>query len=429
MTDQDLVARRKAALGPTYQNFYDEPLHLVRGSGSKLWDVDGREYIDCYNNVVSVGHCHPRVVDALCKQAATLNTHTRYLHSGIVELGEMLIDRLPGDIDTCIFTCTGSEANDLATQIARHVTGNQGVIVTEASYHGVSELTRHLSTDSYPVENRPDWLAVVEPPNLYRGPYHREDPEAGQKYLQQACQQLDLLEQRGHKPAALMVDLVWDSNGPLVAPTDYLLGLCAEVRKRGGIVIADEVQSGYCRSGQKWWTTDIYGMQPDILTCGKPMGAGHPLALMSTTRAIIDEYSRQYHYFNTFGGNPVSAAVGKAVIEVIEAEGLLQNAHDTGAYLEAGLRELAVRYPMIGDIQGRGLFWGLDMVTDTDTREPFSRAQMRHFGSLIAGQGVITGYSGRYGQILKLRPPLVFSRTDVDITLAAIDAALQQLAR
>jgi len=429
MNDQDLVARRKAALGPTYQNFYDEPLHLVRGSGSKLWDVEGREYVDCYNNVVSVGHCHPRVVDALCKQAATLNTHTRYLHSGIVELGEMLIERLPGDIDTCIFNCTGSEANDLATQIARHVTGNQGVVVTEASYHGVSELTRHLSTDSYPAENRPDWLAVVEPPNLYRGPYRREDPEAGQKYLQQACQQLDLLEQRGHKPAALMVDLVWDSNGPLVAPTDYLLGLCAEVRKRGGIVIADEVQSGYCRSGQQWWTTDIYGMKPDILTCGKPMGAGHPLALMATTRAIIEEYSRQYHYFSTFGGNPVSAAVGKAVIEVIEAEGLLQNAHDTGAYLEAGLRELATRHPMIGDIQGRGLFWGLDMVSDAETREPFSREQMRHLGSLIVEQGVITGYSGRYGQILKLRPPLVFSRTDADVTLAAIDTALQQLAQ
>ncbi|MCP4335741.1 MAG: aspartate aminotransferase family protein [Gammaproteobacteria bacterium] len=429
MTDQDLIARRKAALGPTYQNFYDEPLHLVRGSGSKLWDVSGREYVDAYNNVVSVGHCHPRVVDALCKQAATLNTHTRYLHSGIVELGEMLIDRLPGDIDTCIFTCTGSEANDLATQIARHVTGNQGVIVTEASYHGVSELTRQLSTDSYPAENRPDWLAVVEPPNLYRGPYHREDPEAGQKYLQQACQQLDLLEQRGHKPAALMVDLVWDSNGPLVAPTDYLLGLCAEVSKRGGIIIADEVQSGYCRSGQKWWATEIYGMQPDILTCGKPMGAGHPLALMSTTRAIIDEYSSRYHYFNTFGGNPVSAAVGKAVIEVIETEGLLQNAHDTGAYLEAGLRELATRHPMIGDIQGRGLFWGLDMVSNAETREPFSRVQMRHLGSLIVEQGVITGYSGRYGQILKLRPPLVFSRADADITLAAIDTALHQLVR
>ena len=181
MSKTNLVARRKTILSPTYQNFYDEPLHLVRGSGTALWDADGRQYIDCYNNVVSVGHCHPHVVDALCRQAATLNTHTRYLHEGIVELGEMLVEKLSGDIDTCIFTCTGSEANDLATQIARHVTGNRGMVVTEASYHGVSHLTRRLSTDSYPVQDRPDWLAVVEPPNLYRGPFRRDDPQAGQK--------------------------------------------------------------------------------------------------------------------------------------------------------------------------------------------------------------------------------------------------------
>ena len=427
MNDEDLVARRKATLGPTYQNFYDEPLHLVRGSGSALWDVDGRQYVDSYNNVVSVGHCHPHVVEALCKQAGTLNTHTRYLHKTIVELGEMLVERMPGEIDTCIFTCTGSEANDLATQIARHVTGQQGMVVTEASYHGVTELTRRLSTDSYPAANRPDWLAVIEPPNLYRGPWRRDDPEAAQQYLKQACQQLDLLEQRGHKPAAVMIDLVWDSNGPLAPPGEYLLGLCAEVRRRGGIVIADEVQSGYCRSGEHWWTADFYGLKPDILTCGKPMGAGHPLALMATTRAIIEEYSQQYHYFNTFGGNPVSAAVGKAVIEVIESEGLLQNAHDTGAYLEAGLRDLAGRHHAIGDVQGRGLFWGLDMVTDPASREPFSKAQMRHLGSLIVEQGVITGTSGRFGQILKLRPPLVFSRADADQAVAAIDRALQQI--
>jgi 4-aminobutyrate aminotransferase-like enzyme len=427
MNEQQLVARRQAILGPTYQNFYDEPLHLVRGAGSKLWDVKGRQYVDSYNNVPSVGHCHPHVVEALCKQAATLNTHTRYLHSTIVELAEMLVARMPGDIDTCIFTCTGSEANDLATQIARHVTGNQGMVVTEASYHGVSELTRRLSTDSYPPEDRPDWLAVIEPPNLYRGPWRRDDPDAGQKYLAEACEQLDRLEQRGHRPAAVMIDLVWDSNGPLVAPPDYLHGLCAEVRKRGGLVIADEVQSGYCRSGEHWWTSDIYGLKPDFLTCGKPMGAGHPLSLMATTRPIIEDYSRQYHYFNTFGGNPVSAAVGKAVIEVIEAEGLLQNARDTGAYLEAGLRELATRHETIGDVQGRGLFWGLDMVNDAASTAPFSAAQMRHLGSLIVEQGVITGTSGRFGQTLKLRPPLVFSRDDADQTLAAIDHALKNM--
>jgi 4-aminobutyrate aminotransferase-like enzyme len=427
MNDEDLVARRKATLGPTYRNFYDKPLHLVRGAGTALWDNDGRQYVDCYNNVVSVGHCHPRVVEALCQQAATLNTHTRYLHSGIVELGEMLKERLPGAIDTCIFTCTGSEANDLATQIARTVTGNLGMVVTEASYHGVSHLTRQLSTDSYPPEQRPDWLAVIEPPNLYRGPFRDDDAEAVEKYLQHAREQLDLLEQRGYKPAAVMIDMVWDSNGPLAPPADYVKGLCAEVRARGGIVIADEVQAGYCRSGESWWTSDIYGLEPEILTCGKPMGAGHPLALMSTTRAIIDAYAEQYSYFNTFGGNPVSAAVGRAVIEVIESEGLLQNARDVGAYLEAGLRELAERHQSIGNVQGRGLFWGLDMVRDAETREPFSRDEMRHLGSLIVQQGVITGNSGRYGQVLKLRPPLVFSRADADRTLAAIDAALGQL--
>lgn len=426
MNDQDLVARRRATLGPTYQNFYDEPLHIVRGAGSKLWDANGREYIDAYNNVPSVGHCHPRVVEALCQQAATLNTHTRYLHSTVVELAEMLIARLPGDIDTCIFTCTGSEANDLATQIAREVTGNRGMVVSEASYHGVSELTRRLSTDSYPAAKRPDWLAVVEPPNLYRGPFGRNDPDAGQKYLAQACEQLDRLEQRGHRPAAVMIDLVWDSNGPLTAPADYLPGLCAEVRRRGGLVIADEVQSGYCRSGERWWTSDIYGLKPDFLTCGKPMGAGHPLALMATTRAIIDDYSTQHHYFNTFGGNPVSAAVGKAVIEVIESENLLENARTTGAFLEAGLRELATRHACIGDVQGRGLFWGLDMVRDAETMTPFDEAQMRRLGSLIVEQGVITGTSGRFGQILKLRPPLVFSQADAERTLDALDRALQQ---
>lgn len=268
---------------------------------------------------------------------------------------------------------------------------------------------------------------MIEPPNLYRGPYRRDDPEAGRKYLELARQQLDRLEQRGYRPAAIMIDLIWDSNGPLIAPKDYLQGLCSEVRKRGGLVIADEVQSGYCRSGRNWWASDNYGITPDILTCGKPMGGGHPLALMSTTAAIIKDYSRRYHYFNTFGGNPVSAAVGKAVIEVIENEDLLQNVNRTGAYLEAGLRQLASRHESIGDVQGCGLFWGLDMVADPATRDPLTPQQMTRLGSLLVEQGVVTGTSGRYGQVLKLRPPLPFSKNDADRALAAIDAALPQL--
>ena len=421
---EDLMSRRRATLGPTYQNFYQQPLQILRGEGLWLWDERGRKYLDCYNNVPSVGHCHPRVVDALSRQAATLNTHTRYLHPSVVELGEMLQQKLPAPVEVCVFACTGSEANDLAVQIARRVTGRLGVVVCEASYHGTSELTRFLSTDSYPPERRPDWLAVIEPPNLYRGPFQRDHPDPAAAYLELARAELDRLEQRGHEPAALLVDLVWDSNGPLVPPVEYLQGLCRLVRERGGLVIADEVQSGYCRTGRNWWASHHLGIEPDFLTCGKPMGGGHPLALMATTRDIAEAYASESHYFNTFGGNPVSAEVGKAVIGVIEDEGLLQNAAVTGAHFETGLRELQARHELIGDVQGCGLFWGLDMVGDRATREPLTRAQMRRLTSRIVEQGVVTGYSGRFGQILKLRPPLPFSRDNADFAVAAIDAAL-----
>ena len=268
----DLAERRAAWMSPTYRSFFARPLHIVRGEGLKLWDIDGREYLDCYNNVPSVGHCHPHVVEALCKQAATLNTHTRYLHENVVDLAERLSAKLPDPIEVCVFTCTGTEANDLATLIAREVTGNHGMAVSESSYHGVSELVRHLSTGSYPTEDRPDWLAVLEPPNLYRGPFTYGDADAGARYLELAVEQLDALEQRGYKLAALMVDLVWDSNGPLAAPRDYVQGLCAEVRRRGGLIIADEVQAGYCRSGQNWWCSDNFAITPDIVTCGKTDG-------------------------------------------------------------------------------------------------------------------------------------------------------------
>ncbi len=420
----DLMTRRQATLGPTYQNFFEQPLQILRGEGMWLWDDRGRKYLDCYNNVPSVGHCHPRVVEALTRQAATLNTHTRYLHPSVVELGEMLQQKLPAPIEVCVFACTGSEANDLAVQIARRVTGREGVVVCEASYHGTSELTRYLSTDSYPNHRRPDWLAVIEPPNLYRGPYRSGDPDPAAAYLELARIELDRLEQRGHLPAAVLIDLVWDSNGPLLPPTKYVQDLCRLVRERGGLVIADEVQSGYCRTGQNWWASHNFGIEPDFLTCGKPMGGGHPLALMSTTRDIAEAYAREAHYFNTFGGNPVSAEVGKAVIGVIEDENLLQNAASTGAYFESGLRELQQRHELIGDLQGCGLFWGLDMVSNRDTREPLPREQMRRLCSRIVEQGVVTGHSGRFGQILKLRPPLPFARDDADFALGAIDTAL-----
>ncbi|MEP4651342.1 MAG: aminotransferase class III-fold pyridoxal phosphate-dependent enzyme, partial [Ilumatobacter sp.] len=286
----DLIERRKAALAPAYQLFYDDPVHLVSGSGVWVHDADGRRYLDCYNNVPSVGHCHPRVVAALAGQAALLNTHTRYLHGNVVELAERLGASLAGDLSVCFFVCSGTEAVDLAVEIARVATGAQGVVVTESSYHGNTSLVSKLSTDGYPATDRPDWLGVIEPPNTYRGPFRvatstdattstdtADAVPVGERYAGLLAVEIEALARRGNDPAALLVDTSWDSNGVLTAPDGYVERIAEITRAAGGLVIADEVQAGYCRLGDHFWGHDRYGLIPDIVTIGKPMGAGHPV--------------------------------------------------------------------------------------------------------------------------------------------------------
>ncbi|WP_212751879.1 aspartate aminotransferase family protein [Roseovarius arcticus] len=426
MTDS-LMRRRAAVLAPSYYHAFEEPLHMVRGDGVWMWDAGGTRYLDCYNNVPSVGHCHPHVTAALAAQAQVLNTHTRYLHEGVVRLAERLLAKLPSSIEVAAFACTGSEANDLALQMARRFTGARGVAVFDHSYHGNTALTLAASPSEYPADERPDWLCVLEPPNLFRGPYRGDDPAAAAKYLALAVQAMDALEARGQHLACLLLDASWDANGPLVAPTGYVAALCQEVRNRGGLVICDEVQAGYCRMGAHWWGFEDYGVTPDIVTCGKPMGAGHPVAATFARRDVAQALADKSFYFNTFGGNPVSAAVANAVIDVIEDEGLLANAARTGSYFREALEGLQARHPVIGAVQGAGLFYGLDMISDADTRAPFCRAEMARLGNLIASEGVITGTSGALGQTLKLRPPLTFGPAQVDIAIAAIDRALARL--
>jgi 4-aminobutyrate aminotransferase-like enzyme len=420
-----LLTRRARALAPSYQLFYDEPVHLVRGEGVWVYDADGRRYLDCYNNVPSVGHAHPRVVGALCQQAGLINTHTRYLHHLVIELGERLASILPGELSSCYFVCTGTEANDLAVQIARVVTGNQGVLVTERSYHGNSELVGKLSTDSYPESERPDWLAVVEPPNTYRGPFRAPEPELGAKYAGLVDDSIDALEQRLHSIAAALIDTSWDSNGVLVAPDGYVARTAEIVRRRGGLVIADEVQAGYCRLGRNFWGHTNYGLVPDIVTIGKPMGAGHPVAAVVTTPAIAAEFAKRRNYFNTFGGNPVSAAAALAVLDVIEHEHLLANAGSTGAYLEQRLHELAGRHALIGNVQGSGLFWGLDLVADRQTREPIAYADAKRIATALRQHSVLAGVTGRFTNVLKIRPPLLFRPEHADLLVEAINDVLE----
>jgi 4-aminobutyrate aminotransferase-like enzyme len=417
----NLLQRRQRALGPAYHLFYDEPAHLVRGEGIWLWDESGKQYLDCYNNVASVGHCHPHVVDALATQAATLNTHTRYLHESVVELSEMLAGHLPGELSVCMFVCTGTEANDLATRIARTVTGNYGMLVSEFSYHGNSTLVYALSTaDS---KERPGWLAEFAPPCSYRPTVAGEDLLAG--YVGSVNDAIAQLDASDHQPAAIMIDTIFDCPGTVEAPVGYFPQVFEAVRAAGGLVIADEVQAGFCRTG-KWWGFAHDEAIPDIVTLGKPMGGGHPLAAVVTTPQIAEQFAASSDYFNTFGGNPVSAAVGKAVIDVIEQEGLEATVAKVGAYTRAGLEALLKKYEVVGDVRGRGLFLSIDLVSDRDLKTPAPDAA-RHMANLMKQEGVLVGIHGRHDNVLKIRPPMVFSEENADQLLAALDSCFGRL--
>ncbi|HMB59648.1 MAG TPA: aminotransferase class III-fold pyridoxal phosphate-dependent enzyme, partial [Xanthomonadales bacterium] len=351
-TDNGLLRRREVAMGPAYRLFYDRPVHLVRGEGVWLFDADGKRYLDCYNNVASVGHCHPNVLKALTEQAGLLNTHTRYLHENVVRYAERLGATLPGDLKVCMFVCTGTEANDLAFRIARTVSGNDGAIVTTSAYHGNSMVVTELSTAEYPPGERPDYLVAVEPPNPYRGSYRYGDPDLGSRYAEKVDEAISELSHRGRKPAMFLCDGIFDSNGALTAPPGYFENVYASVRAAGGLCVADEVQSGLCRLGDHMWGFEDSGVVPDIVTMGKPIGDGHPLAAVVTTPDIAERFSRKFHYFNTFGGNPVSSAVGLAVLDVIEQENILRSVHDTGSWLRDELSGLASEFSIIGDVRG-----------------------------------------------------------------------------
>ena len=423
MTDENLLDRRRRAMGPTYRLFYENPVHLVRGKGVWLYDAQGREYLDCYNNVASVGHCHPHVVDALVSQASRLNTHTRYLHDNVVRYAERLGSTLPGDLKVCMFVCTGTEANDLAFRIARTVTGNDGAIVMENAYHGNSMVVTELSTAEYPSANRPDYLAAIEPPNHYRGSYRYGGPGPGKKYAALVGDAVEQLSARGRKPAMFICDGIFDSNGALTAPKGYFKQVYRQIRAAGGLCVADEVQSGLCRLGENMWGFEDSAVIPDIVTMGKPIGDGHPLAAVVTSPDIAREFSRKFHYFNTYGGNPVSAAVGLAVLDVIEQENILQNVHDVGAYLGQGLSKLASRYELIGDVRGKGLFYGLELVRDRDTLEPAREEAMR-VREFLRENGVLLSVTGPLDNVIKIRPPMVFSKTNADLLLEKLDHAL-----
>lgn len=415
--EQSLVARRERLLGPAYRLFYEHPVHLVRGQGVWLYDADGNPYLDVYNNVPGVGHCHPYVVEALTRQAAILNTHTRYLHETILDYAEALLSRLPPELAHVMFTCSGSEANDLAYRIALRCTGGTGFIITRLAYHGGTKVISELSPSLGVATGIADTVRMVPAPDSYR-----TVGDVGEALAANVALAIDDFRLNGIKPAALLVDTIFSSDGVFADPPGFLRKAVEAIRAAGGIFIADEVQAGFGRTGDAMWGFERHGLLPDIVTMGKPMGDGHPIAGLAIRPEVVREFARS-RYFNTFGGNPVSAAVGLAVLQVIEREELVQNARNVGAYLRDCLRELAQRHSVIGDVRGAGLFIGVELVKDRGTCEPATELTARAVNGLRERRVLISA-SGPEANILKIRPPLVFSREHADHFVAALDAVL-----
>ena len=419
--EKALIEHREALLGPAYRLFYAEPIHIVRGEGAWLFDADGTAYLDAYNNVPCVGHCHPRVVEALARQAARLNTHTRYLDATVLAYAERLIDSFPTELGNVMFTCTGSEANDLALRVARAVTGGKGVIVTANAYHGVTCAVAECSP-SLGEHILGDHVRVVAAPDAYRNP----NEDTGAAFARAVECALADLKAAGIAPAALLVDTIFASDGIFAEPVGFLGSAVEAVRKAGGLFIADEVQPGFGRTGNHMWGFARHGLVPDLVTLGKPMGNGHPVAAMVARPELLAEFGKRTRYFNTFGGNTVSSAVGLAVLDVIRDENIRENAETTGAYLMAGLRDLAVAHPLIGDVRDAGLYIGVELVRDAKSKNPASDEG----AALVAAmkrRRVLISPAGPNANVLKIRPPLVFSKDNADTFLAAMGEALVEL--
>ncbi|MBT8040669.1 MAG: aminotransferase class III-fold pyridoxal phosphate-dependent enzyme [Gammaproteobacteria bacterium] len=426
MVESGLLERRQRALGPAYRLFYQNPVHIVRGEGVYLFGADGRRYLDCYNNVAAVGHCHPRVVAAISEQAAKLATHTRYLHENVVRYAERLAETFAGELGVCMFANSGSEANELAFRMARAVTGNEGAVVTECAYHGTSNATFAFSTEDYPADDRPPWIATVAAPDLYRNPLGCARAQFSGAYGALIGSAADELAQRGSAAALYIADGVYSTSGILTPPADYLQEAYRQIRAAGGLAVADEVQSGLCRLGDNWWAFQDSAVVPDIVTAGKPLGNGYPLAAVVTTPEIAAQFSKKYHYFNTFGGNPVAAAAGLAVLDVIEDEELKRNVRETGQYLAGGLQTLQREHEIIGDARGKGLFFGLELVRDRHGKEPAKGAAVA-VRERLRDDGVLLGVTGPHGNVIKIRPPMAFTRDHADHLINALDEALRCL--
>jgi 4-aminobutyrate aminotransferase-like enzyme len=417
--ERSMIERRQSLLGPSYRLFYENPVHFVRGEGVYLYDADGAAYLDAYNNVPSVGHCHPKVVEAIARQAAVLNTHTRYLGDEILTYSERLLATFPAELDRIMYTCTGSEAVDLALRLARYHTGGTGIIITENAYHGVTAAAAGISPSLG--ENMPlgEHVITVPAPDSYRA----TGEDVGARLAADVEKAISFLRRRGIRTAAFIADGIFSTDGILSDPPGFLRETVEVLHRSGALYIADEVQPGFGRLGNGMWGFARHDITPDIVVMGKPMGNGMPIAAAVMKAEVQESFGRDIRYFNTFGGNHVSIAAAGAVLDVIEDERLIDNAKVTGDYMIAGMRDMAERFEAIGDVRGAGLFVGLDFVKDRGSRKPDGALALKVVNGLRERKVLISA-SGKEGNVLKIRPPLPFGRVHADLFLGALEDVL-----
>ena len=426
MDTQSLLERRYRVMGRNSPLFYEKPLHLVRGEGVWVYDDEGNRYLDAYNNVPHVGHGHPRVVAALGRQAAVLNTHTRYLDENIVSYAERLTALFDPTLSMAAFCCTGSEANELALRIARDCSGGQGILSTAWAYHGNTAAVMQVSSLFTPAAQRGPHVRTVPVMDPYRDRADRSDEALATAYADDVKRAIEEFAAAGIRFAGLIFCTAFSSEGLPSVPAGFMAKALAHVHAAGGYFIADEVQGGFGRLGSHLWGHQKLQVIPDIVTLGKPMGNGHPLAGVVTRPELLNAFTGRNMYFNTFGGNPVSAAVGNAVLDVLEDERLIENAAAVGHYTLGRLQELAARHHLIGDVRGSGLFFAVELVGDRGAKTP-ATAETKRLVNRMRERGVLISRIGVHDNILKIRPPMPFSRQHADLLVDTLDEALASL--
>jgi 4-aminobutyrate aminotransferase-like enzyme/Ser/Thr protein kinase RdoA (MazF antagonist) len=427
-TKEETLETRRHRLGGNLSIAYRSPVKIVRGWMQYLFDEQGRRYLDAYNNVAHVGHCHPRVMAAAREQIGILNTNTRYLHDNINRYAERLTSLFHDSLEVCYFTNSASEANELALRLARAYTNQKDMIVLEAAYHGNTTSLIDISPYKHNGpggKGAPDWVHAAPIPDTFRGEYKSSDPQAGAKYAAHVQRVIESLQSEGRGVAGYIAESLPSVGGQIIFPNGYLADVYRYVRAAGGVCIADEVQTGFGRVGSHMWGYEMQNVTPDIVVLGKPIGNGHPLAAVVTRRDIAEAFNNGMEYFNTFGGNPVSCAVGLAVIDALQHDNLQANALRVGNQLLDGLKSFVGKYDMVADARGAGFFLGLELVSNLSTLAP-APEQAAFIANRMRDHGILLGTDGPYHNVVKIRPPMPFNESDAEFLLERLEMVLKE---